>query len=294
MKRTPIKSILLTLSVSLAFIAAGCGLTVQQRAGALRFSEATSDLSSLVEEEITKSRFDVIAMNELRVKLGDENFDPKKTPIDTPLTLDHAKRRIDAISALKEYGTLLHALVTTDQEENLKIAADKFLTNIRKVPGVTLDDQKAGAIGQAIVLGGRFLVEHKRATATRQVTEVAHPHIVKIIELLEREFDPKGEHWTLGYESCAEFLITAANSAKSSSNDLASVALVREARMLASANQEKFKGISEKVIEAIHKLRKAESNLVEAFKSQDVSMEDIDSYVTEVQELIKVYKLIRS
>jgi len=294
MNRTPIKHVLLLLSACFALFASGCGLTIQQKAGTLRFSEATSDLCSLVEEEITKSRSDVIAMNELRVKLADANFDPKTTPTDTPLTLVRAKIRIDEVSALKEYGALLHSLVTTEQEENLKNAADKFLTNIKKVPGVTLDDQKTGAIAQAIVLGGGLLVEHKRAQATRRVVEMAHPHIIETLALLERDFDPQEEHWSLGYDSVAEFLATAAKSTSTEANDLASGALVREARTLASTNRKKFKSISEKVVEAIHKLRKAESNLVEMLKSQEVSVEDIDSYVTEVHEFVKLYKLLRS
>jgi len=131
----------LFLAVLATVFASGCGLTVGQRSAVEKFSAATADFATLTSSEFIKTRTDVIEMNKLRIQLKDDAASADR--LDEHFTLDRVKIRLDAVSALKEYAQMLHALVTTDQKDQLKNAADSFVSSVKKVKGVTLSPTSA-------------------------------------------------------------------------------------------------------------------------------------------------------
>lgn len=272
---------------------AGCGLTVQQRAAVLKFSAATGDLATVTADEFADSRKDVIEMNKLRVALRDPVA--KADQLDDQFTLDQTRVRVRALEALKGYAELLHALVTTSQEAELKAAADSFMTSLRRVNGVRLDDAQAAAIGQAIELFGGLWIEHQRAAATRRVVEVTHNQVIGLLDLIQRDFDPHADHWSLGYDATAEALrgLALLKAKLIDENDIAGQAIVEQARILAIENRSRFQSIAEEVRSSVEKLRKAESNLKYALQSGEISVEDVDAYLSQVQQLVEVYRILR-
>lgn len=271
----------------------GCGLTHQQKAGVLTFSAATRDFAAVAEEELVRSRVDVIDMNGLRVKLGDPAADRDK--LDSFFTLEQVGVRLHAVTALKEYSALLAALVTSSQTEELKAASDKFVESLRKVKGVSLDDEKAGAVGKAVILVGGLLVEHQRANAIRQVVESANPHLTKVFDLVERDFDPKEDHWSLGYEGTVEFLEGAAKRVKNlEANDLAGNAVVQEARILAATNKKRFLAVAQHMTRSIETLRSAQGELWSLLHPDEAPIPNINIYAAQVEDLVQVYKVLRS
>jgi hypothetical protein len=78
------------------------------------------------------------------------------------------------MQALEAYAQLLHALVTTSQQEQLQTAADCFVTSLRKVQGVSLGDDQADAIGLAIEQVGGLIVEYQRSPGGLGIDTTCH------------------------------------------------------------------------------------------------------------------------
>lgn len=268
----------------------GCGLTVSQRAGVERFSAATKDFAGVTSAEFVKSRTDVIEMNTLRVELMDNTVTLEQ--LDEHFTVVRVTERLRAIQALRDYADLLWTLVSTSQKEELKNAADSFVTSLRKVKGVSLTDEQAGAVGAAVATVGGFFVEHLRARATREVVASTHDSVLQVVGLVERDFDPQADHWSLGYDKVAEALRGAAARAPLVSPRPASETVGR-AQVLAHQNKQRLRAVGVDVGKSAATLRAAQVNLREALEKPDIGLEDINAYVSQVEELVTAYRVLR-
>src|SRR5438477_12793331 len=115
-----------SIPIGLVLLLASCGLSTRQQAAVQTFSAATLDFATVSSAEFVKSRTDVLEMNGLRMALGDK---VNHAGMDGPFTVDQVKTRLDALAALQGYATLLHTLVTSSQEEELKRASDSFVVS---------------------------------------------------------------------------------------------------------------------------------------------------------------------
>jgi hypothetical protein len=270
----------------------GCGLTLQQRAAVERFSAATIDFATLTSSELVRSRTDVLEMNTLRVQLNDDTV--KLDRMDAHFTVEQVKVRVDAMHALQEYAELLHTLVTTSQQAQLQNAADSFVTSLRKVQGVSLSDEKAGAIGLAIQQVGGLVVEYMRAKAAREVVTTSHDTILQLVDLVRRDFNPKADHWSLGYDVVVTALVGAAEFAAVGPNAAIRAPLVGEAKVVAAQNRARFTTVAAQVDASAAALREAQINLLSALQSSDVTLDDINNYVVQLQDFVEIYSILRA
>jgi hypothetical protein len=270
----------------------GCGLTLQQRAAVERFSAATIDFATLTSSELVRSRIDVLEMNTLRVQLNDDTV--KLDRMDAHFTVEQVKVRVDAMHALQEYAELLHTLVTASQQAQLQNAADSFVTSLRKVRGVSLSDEKAGAIGLAIQQVGGLVVEYMRAKAAREVVTTSHDTILQLVDLVRRDFNPKADHWSLGYDVVVTALVGAAEFAAVGPNAAIRAPLVGEAKVVAAQNRARFTIVAAQVDASAAALREAQINLLSALKSSDVTLDDINNYVVQLQDFVEIYSILRA
>ncbi len=282
----------LSVAVCFAVFLAGCGLTLQQRAAVERFSAATIDFTTLTSSELIKSRTDVLQMNTLRVQLNDDTVKPDH--MDEHFTVDRVRVRVDAMHALKEYAELLHMLVTTSQQAQLKNAADSFVVSLRKVQGVSLSDDKAGAIGMAIQQVGGLVVEYMRAKAAREVVTASHDAILQLVDLVRRDFNPQADHWSLGYDVVVTALVGAAEFAAVGPNAAMRAPLVGEAKVVAAQNRARFTTLAVQVDGSAVALREAQINLRDVLQSSDVTFDGINSYVTQLQDFVEIYSILRA
>jgi hypothetical protein len=278
--------------VAMAFL--GCGLTVKQQAAIARFSAATSDFSTVGRSEFEHSRADVIEMNRRRLELGDDSVAVNE--LDGHLTIDRTLARMAALEALQEYAQLLGSLVMTTPPSEVKAASDSFLASLHKVPGVSLSDTDAQTIGRVVVLAGTLFIEYKRKKAVQEVVELAHPHIMKTIELVKQDFDPNSDFWSAGYRQVTLDLKGAALAARPQvpSANLIGQALVKGSVTLAAENAARFATVSTQVTETADRLGEAQQNLRYSVHSSDISSQDIDQYASRVNELVVIYGLLRS
>lgn len=273
---------------------AGCGLSVQQQAAISRFSTATSEFSTVSRSEFQQSRSDVIEMNRRRRQLGDDSV--AVTELDGHFTIDRTTTRLAAIDALQEYSQLLGTLVSTTPPSEVKAATDSFVASLRKVPGVSLSDSEAGAIGRVVVFGGTLFIEYKRKKAVQEVVEIAHPHILSIIDLVKQDFDPDSDLWNAGYRQVTLDLRGAAQAARprAASGDLPAQALIAGSVELAEENAGRFASICAQITQTADRLREAQQNLRYAVHSNEITSQDIDNYVAQVNELAAIYSLLRT
>lgn len=279
-------------AVVLAAAGLGCGLTVAQKSALGRFGGATGEFSSIARTEFQRSRADVIEMNRLRFELGDLD-DADSESLDGLLTIDRTTARLRALDALRDYSTLLSELVSTTQRSELVAASSALVGSLGKVEGLDLDESEADAIGRAVVAVGGLIVEYRRRQAVREVVDVAHPHVIRIIELVQRDFDPADDFWNAGYRKATLDLRAAAAATVVDDGDVAGRALVREARLLALENSLRFREVGARVIETAERLRAAQQELRLAMHSDAVQAQDIDAYVAQVHELATIYELLR-
>ncbi len=291
-------SMLLRLSMVL-LLAGGCGLTVQQRSAVERFGAATVDFATLASTELVKSRTDVVDMNTLRAKLGDPAL-ATDGALDEHFTVTQVKVRTDALKALEEYGALLQTLVSASQKDQIQRAADGFVASLRKVNGVSLSDGQAGAIGEAVQKVGGLVVEYMRAQATRQIVTDTQPHVSRVLQLIKRDFDPQADHWSLGYDKVLSALDGAAIRAERVAGlaaggppGAATVALVGEARAARQRNATRFRAVSAQVLEATAKLAEAQKNLRYAVQSSTVGFDEVNDYVSQVEDFVRIYTILR-
>lgn len=272
----------------------GCGLTIQQKAALDQFATATRDLSVAAQTEFQKSRQDVVEMNRLRLELGDQRADVTK--LDSLLTLDRTRERIVALQVLEDYAGLLNKLVGTVPEGELLEASNTFVGNLKQVKGVTLTDQEAEGIGKAVAAVGGLYVEHKRATAVRQVVETAHVPILTMIDLLKKDFDPNSDFWTAGYRQTALELRghAVAIAGSVADNDLASKQIVQRARILAGENMTRFTAVSSQITALATTLSDAQKNLRLMLDSSALNVQNIKRLTEQVREFKTIYGLLRN
>jgi hypothetical protein len=239
--------------------------------------------------EFVKSRTDVVEMNGLRMALGDRVDHGR---MDEPFTVDRVKARLDALGALGDYGTLLHTLVTSSQQEELQRASDSFVASMRKVKGVTMTDEKAAAISAAVEKVGGLLIEYMRARAVREVVTAADPAVLLVVTLVKQDFDPAGGNWSLGYSQTTVALTGAATLA-ARRDGTRDAALIDQAGVLVRRNDARFAAVAEHVGQAADALRQAEGNLLQAVDSRDVSTADIETFAGQVQDFVRIYTILR-
>lgn len=269
---------------------AGCGMTSHQRLLVHDFASATSEFAAVAQEEFVQSRQDVIAMNRMRVLLGAGNVEN----LDGHFTLERTRVRLQALESLERYGQLLQLLVSTSSAEELQLSADRFVTQLDQVRGIDLDARQAQTIGRLVTIGGGWLVERRRARAIQGVVEWAHPHVLKVIELVESDFDPDDDFWTAGYRRVRLDLDRAVREAgaQTQTNNLAGNQVVRSASMLSRENQQRFDLVSREILQVLPQLRAAEENLHAAVVLGETGR-DLAEYRSRVEELNEVVQLLR-
>lgn len=272
----------------------GCGLTVQQKAALDQFATATRDLSVVAQAEFQRSRQDVIEMNRLRVELGDPTSDVTK--LDSPLTLQRTRDRIVALQALEDYGTLLNKLVGAVPEGELLEASNRFVGHLRQVKGVQLTDQQAEGIGRAVAAVGGLYVEHRRASAVREVVGTSHAPVLSVIDLVRKDFDPNNDFWNAGYRKTALDLeghvVSIAGSVPA--NDLASKQAVQRAVTMAAENKSRVLEVSQRMQTLVATLVDAQKNLRLILDPSALNMQSIDQLTMQVEEFKTIYGLLRN
>jgi hypothetical protein len=192
------------IAVVLAFVllaTTGCGLTAHQRAAIGQFSRATAAVGETTADELARMRQGTIQANSATLIIMGEDrpaageTTPRRaliTPatVERQFTVENTSRVAHAARALQSYGELLQALVEDTQAQELRKAADSFVSNLRSVPMVSLQDKEADAITAAVYAIGRTVVEAKKARAVKTIVPTAAPHVNTITTLLTREFDP--------------------------------------------------------------------------------------------------------
>ena len=273
-------------------LCSGCGLTLKQKSAAQSFGAATAALGTLTGQEFPQDRADVIAMNESRLSLGDNTVNA----IDGWYTPERVKDRIEAVSALKNYGDLLGSLITNSQSTQIQSSANSFVSALGSVKGVTLTSTQSDAISAAVQAIGGLVVEYERKKAVIAVINNSQSSIETIVDLIASDFDTNQDQWALAYNTTVLAVQGQVNSilnAKTNgiaANDYASRAIVQDSLDHANANNQRFLTAAESISKSCSSLKVAQKNLVQVIKDDKLSVQDIQNYAKSVQEFVALYK----
>jgi hypothetical protein len=276
----------------LAVLLAGCGLTVPQKAAIQRFATATSSLATVTSRELVGTRADVIEMNTLRVELADDTVAIDRAA--SFFTVDRVKARIDALTALKTYAELLEELATGSPGPRLNTTADDFVAGLRRLPGVGLSDGGADGIAGAVQKIGGFFVEHLRAKAIREIVDTTHEPILKLVDLVGRDFDPRADHWSLGYATTISALQGAAALAQRGAAAASQGPLIGRARVVAENNKQRFDTVTRQVAASVLALRQAQRNLRDVLVMPGIGVAHIQGYAAHVDDFVTIHRIVRA
>ena len=182
--------------------------------------------------------------------------------------------------------------MSTSQKEELKNAADSFVTSLRKVKGVSLTDEQAGAVGAAVATVGGLFVEHLRARATRQVVAVHARQRAPGGGARRARLRPPGgplEPWLRQGGGGAPRRGRAGPAGARDQRPRPSVGR----RCWPIRTNSGFRAVGADVGKSAATLRVAQVNLREALEKPRIGLEDINAYVSQVEELVTAYRVLR-
>jgi len=292
----------------LGCVATGCGLSAAQRASIEKFSIATAALGDLSAQHLVYIRQDVVAIRTKMHEIGSEEIDLSSpdTDLDGALSVDELQRRLRATATLTEFGQLLQTLATENDIARLETAGTSFLTNLRKVPGVEMSDEKAAAIGKLIVGGGTWLLDAARAKRVREVVLETRPAVKRVAELLKQDLDPEAMLWTTVLVDANDSVNTGIYQLL---NDLKPGSKLRD-RVLTEADiallWSQWQGLQtdtkrrlsdseqrrSKLLEVIDEMIKAHEALCYIVQSDTVQFSEINSYLDQAEEVARLFKAI--
>lgn len=284
-----------TLFLFLVNLLSCCGLTSSQILKTQSFGTATANIGKLGEEEFVNIRNGIIEMNTELISI-DNTKTADSLQLDKPTYAESTSKRVAASKALKLYGELLSKLVSEDRAENLQKAANSLLDNTSAALGKDLSDDKKSAINKIIVGLGSFLIEKKKADATKEIVLAYQQPVNELADLLSEDFSL--EENSLGYLRAYE---VTAKRLKNASIRLVNAGdkftvLERDRAVHAYVLSEnaitRSKELSNKANKSIDSLKKANIELVKVISNQKYSTDDIKNYAKQIQELINMYQVL--
>lgn len=212
--------VVLTAAVLCVPILSSCGLSAQQRAAVQRFSTATTALADVTAEDFTSLRTDVIAFRmrrfeiQHRLDLGEDDEESTSATtdvermlarllpteaadeaIDGGVRIDDLEARLEAVAAMREFGSILGTLSSKGDTANLNTTTGKLLESISKIDGIRLSNAQSTAIQQAVLAVAGIGIEAQRARAVRTVVLQTREVFPEIIKLIREDYDPEHYAW---------------------------------------------------------------------------------------------------
>jgi hypothetical protein len=274
---------IVALSIVMILLLPGCGLTGSQQEASARFARASADLGAFTAREFSGFRELTIEMNTRDIALDGE---AKLTDLDEALDPEDLSARIGAATALSSYGRLLLALVEETQEAELKAASNNFVDSFKRVSGKKLDDSQYEALGTLVQEIGGMVVAHKKAKAVKRIVQAAEPDVDKICDLLIQDFSPTGLGVGQGVDVTYKRLKADADVALATpGRDYRNRLIATEAFQLADDAENRLTALAPQAVKTLMTLKKANAQLADAMKNNELSIDDIKALGKEIKQL---------
>lgn len=269
----------------------GCGLPRQQIAATHAFGDATATLGSLSETEFVAIRQGIMEMNAALLALDTAKTTVNLT-LDTPTSRPATAKRVAAAGALRNYGELLLALVTSEQEPGLQEAAQKFLDSLDSIPETEWTEEQRDAVQDVIAGAGSVFLQRKKVVALKRIVSAYEKPVDSFAALLAVDFDLNEEGFLQAYDITARRMKNAAVRVINSGNkySLADRELAVRAYLMSETALERIIELEGHFGASIDTLRKASRELTEAIKNRKYGREDIKHYAKQIRELSDAYQ----
>jgi len=281
------KALVLFIFLAMSVWVAGCGLTSVQKKGVYSFGDAATALGNMVSQELPAMRSNVIEMKKLNYAIENrvmknlptrEAYE-KKMNIDSGLDAENIAKRIEAMGLLVKYGTFLSSFTRDTADAELKKNAQ------------SLNDVKG--LGQIAHAGGKIFIEWKKKKLIKKVVVQISPLIQELCGELEKNFDVNGRGAAKNVDIVQERLYAESlDGLKRASGSVSDRLIQVEAFVLAQDSRIRLKQVSEKILNSVGALKKADAELLRLATDEHISIEKIKLFVENTSDLVSALKAL--
>ncbi len=279
------------------FLLVSCGLTASQRKALKEFSSATASIGEVTSAELVRMRNEIIQMNVHRLRITEvkDMKLPDDKDLDKALDVEDVVERVRAAEVLQTYGELLLSLAEDTQQEELSAAADRFVQNVKGLPGVDrkLTQEQLDGIGKVVKTVGGLIVEHMKAKAIKLIVRDTSGQVEHLCDLLEADFDHENDRLAGQFVASTEKLLTASGKALERSGTLEERIAAIDALKLGRANRDRREEVLDRISQAVVKIKSANAELDGSLNSNKVTVEDLKEFSTRVRSLIDALKVLK-
>lgn len=293
----------------------GCGLSSEQAAAVITFSQATREVSAAAADQITSTRADVIELRRRRFAIESTLRTPGETEatpaLDAGVEADQAAIRLRALTALGQYAELLQSLATEQPPAAIGAAADKLTRTIATL-SKSVSTERATILGSAASTLASKIVLAQRQEAARQVALSMEKPINSLIDLLKADFDASQFRWVAALDtertearrvarsigSMAPPTPPATREAGATYLDPAKFAVAQQASAellsLAQARADASQASRAKLLTSLGAMREAHDTLLIKLQSSSIRTgEAIERFLDAAQDLISTAELYK-
>ncbi|MCH7921998.1 MAG: hypothetical protein IH975_03045 [Nitrospinae bacterium] len=220
---------------------------------------------------------------------------PDDKDLDKALDVEDVVERVRAAEVLQTYGELLLSLAEDTQQEELSAAADRFVQNVKGLPGVDrkLTQEQLDGIGKVVKTVGGLIVEHMKAKAIKLIVRDTSGQVEHLCDLLEADFDHENDRLAGQFVASTEKLLTASGKALERSGTLEERIAAIDALKLGRANRDRREEVLDRISQAVVKIKSANAELDGSLNSNKVTVEDLKEFSTRVRSLIDALKVLK-
>ncbi len=294
---------LLTTVIVMTAILAGCGLTKAQKEGIGAFGHAAVSTGTAGKEAFTGGRENVMRMKRLRLaierkqltqvpgKQPDREFYGNELDLDSGLDPDNIKKRVDAAELLVQYGNLLVAFSEETQEKELAAAAARFTDSVASFPDNPLTADEINGLGQIVIVGGRFWVEHEKKEALKKIIPFVSPLVSSICGVLEHDFDVQKKGIARNIDLVQQRLASEAiDGLKRDGSSMGDRLILIDGLVLADASRNELGTTAKKLLKTAASLREANEKLATLIVNDKITVDEIKTFADDAKDLPKAIK----
>lgn len=272
-----------------------CSFNDRQVITLKRFGDSTVTVTEMASEELVNMREATIQMNLTRLEMmGVVEGEPDYNDLDESFGINVVAVRLKALEVLNSYAKLLLAFSDEATKKKLQESSQEFVDSLRSVSQnyKQLDSTKLNALGEAVyVLSGLF-ADFKRREAIKSILRNSKDLIDTLCDLLEGDFDYKNDG-----KLASQYLLTTDRLLISADEYYYTTKLHKSKALKAIETATNHKIRRETILlqisKSIREIKKANSDLYNAFLKEGTTTEDLGNFVNTIITLRETHKLLK-
>ncbi|MCB1190414.1 MAG: hypothetical protein H7A23_22025 [Leptospiraceae bacterium] len=272
-----------------------CSFNDRQVISLKRFGDSTITVTEMASKELVFMREATMEMNLIRLQIaGVVDGEPDYNDLDESFDVKDVAIRLKSLEVLNSYAKLLLAFSDEATKKKLQTSSQEFVDSLRSVSQnyKQLDTSKLNALGEAVYILSGLFSDFKRKEAIKTILQNSRVLIDTLCDLLEGDFDYKKDGKLASqYLLTTDRLLVSADEYyySSDSNKLKALKAIE----MAMQHKTRRETILLQISKSIKDIKKANSDLYNAFLQGGTSTEDLGNFVNTIITLRETHKLLK-